>query len=151
MDTGHVTAWSCEIWGGRKGGEMGEGPCKGWPDPGFPYRHSPAPWAVTPWPSPLLTSPLPRAVTKKHLAGSLLSGTHSQPQLTSRYQTSYSRVCISKKLEHSLRGAKHQVRTLALTSTRLSNSKPIPKDLVACDDSIVITNTYYHALLVSEA
>lgn len=36
-----------------------------------------APWAVTPWPSPLLISPLPKAVTKKHLAGPLLSVTQT--------------------------------------------------------------------------
>lgn len=57
----------------------------------------------------------------------------------------------SQKLKRPLREAKHQVCAIVITSTCLSNSKPIPKDLVACDDSIVIINTYYHALLVSEA
>lgn len=45
----------------------------------------------------------------------------------------------------------HQLCALVLTSTCLSNSKPVPKDLVACNHHLVITNTYYHAVLVSEA
>ena len=155
---GNATARSCEIRGGRKAGEEGEGPWKGQRYPDFPYRHGPVlllPWGVTSWPSPALISPFSRAVSKNHLAGSLLGVTCRKPQPASKYSTNYREVRIAKKYQTLFEWGQAPALCLnfvrILTSTCPSNSKQVPEDMIASDDSIVITNSYYYALLASEA